>query len=90
MGGIVTESFVRANPDAADAIILLGSWLPDLGGPTGSNEYPMPVLAMVGTLDGGGISYVAREFMETEALEESVKETTFTVIVEDVNHGQVN
>ena len=51
--------------------------------------FPTPFMQMIGSLDGGGISYARREYEETEALPEETKLTSFTIVVEDVNHAQV-
>ena len=56
---------------------------------SGSNAFDLPFLSLIGTLDGGGITYAAREFEETAALSDEVRKTTFSLILEDVNHSQV-
>ena len=56
---------------------------------SGSNAFDLPFLSLIGTLDGGGITYAAREFEETAALPADVRKTTFSLILEDVNHSQV-
>ena len=46
----------------------------------------MTVAAIVGTLDGGGISYMPREVQESEA---QSNPNSFTILLEDCNHAQV-
>jgi len=87
LGGIVMESYIGGNPDIAQGIVMLGTWLPDLV--RGYNDFPVPVLTAIGELDGGGLSYLRREWEETEALSEEVKLLTKTILVPQVNHGQV-
>ena len=71
-------------------IALLGTWLPNLLGKsdendwTKNNEYPVPVLTAIGEIDGGGISYLRREVEETNALSNSVKSFTKTIMVPQV------
>ena len=74
----------------AAGIILVGSYLPDLFGDT-SNQFPMPVLTMVGELDGLTISYVLREYQESQAAEDAmgVEDRYPVVVIDDANHGQV-
>ena len=46
----------------------------------------MTFAQIVGTLDGGGLSYMPREVEETMA---QSNPNSITVLVEDCNHGQV-
>ena len=48
------------------------------------NEFPVPVLTAIGELDGGGISYLRREWEETEALTEVQRLFTKTILVPQV------
>ena len=50
---------VKDHAEKAAGIILIGSYLPDLFGDQ-SNAFPVPVLTVVGELDGMTISYVYR------------------------------
>ena len=50
---------VQDHAEKAAGIILIGSYLPDLFGDQ-SNAFPVPVLTVVGELDGMTISYVYR------------------------------
>ena len=59
LGGIMLETYINDHPDLASGIILLGSYLPDLFGDV-SNQFPVPVLTVVGELDGLTVSYVYR------------------------------
>jgi len=43
----------------------------------------------MGELDGGGLSYLRREWEETQALDQQIKQLTKTIYVPQVNHGQV-
>ena len=53
------ETYIADHPDKAAGILLIGSYLPDLFGDQ-SNQFPVPVLTVVGELDGLTISYVYR------------------------------
>merc|ERR1711935_195853 len=90
LGGIMLETWVGDNPDKAEAIILLGSYLPDLFGDH-SNSFPVPVLTAVGELDGMTLSYVAREWVESRIAEEALGAPGRypVVVIEDANHGQI-
>ena len=81
---------IQDHPDMASGIILIGSYLPDLFGDT-SNQFPVPVLTVVGELDGMTISYVYREYKESIAAEEAmgVEDRYPVVVIDDANHGQV-
>lgn len=87
LGGIVLESYIASHAELAQGIVLLGTWLPDLL--RADNEFPVPVLTAIGELDGGGISYLRREWEETKALTEVQRLFTKTILVPQVNHGQV-
>jgi len=91
LGGIVLESHISSHAEIASGIALIGTWLPDLVGEysRGDNEYPVPVLTAIGELDGGGISYLRREYQETMALPGSVTAFSKTILVPQVNHAQV-
>jgi len=87
LGGIVLESYINGHAELAQGIFLLGTWLPDLLRAT--NEFPVPVLTAIGELDGGGISYLRREWEETQDLTQEKQLLTKTILVPQVNHGQV-
>ncbi|XP_023342042.1 uncharacterized protein LOC111711823 isoform X2 [Eurytemora carolleeae] len=87
LGGIVLESYISGHAELAQGIILLGTWLPDLL--RADNEFPVPVLTAIGEIDGGGISYLRREYFETKDLSPEVQMKTKTILVPQVNHGQV-
>ena len=59
LGGIMLETYIADHPDKAAGILLIGSYLPDLFGDQ-SNQFSVPVLTVVGELDGLTISYVYR------------------------------
>lgn len=54
-----------------------------------SNDFVVPFLSVVGTLDGGGIMYSEREYFETESMQGPAKNSSFFLVLEDVNHAQV-
>jgi len=88
LGGIVLESYISGHADIAEGIALIGTWLPDLL--KADNDFPVPVLTAIGELDGGGLSYLRREWEETVDLSEEKKVLTKTILVPQVNHGQVS
>jgi len=90
LGGVMLETYIKENPDKAEGIILLGSYLPDLFGDE-SNVFPVPVLTAVGELDGLTLSYVYREYKEGHAAEESqgTPNRYPVYVIDDANHGQV-
>jgi hypothetical protein len=49
-----------------------------------NNEFPVPVLTAIGELDGGGISYLRREWEETQALAEDKRQFAKTILVPQV------
>ena len=60
LGGIILETYIRDHPKLSSGIILFGSYLADgFVGPD-DNLFPVPALTVVGTLDGGVLSYVLR------------------------------
>jgi len=87
LGGVVLQNYLSGNSDAAKGMVLLGTWLPDLL--RADNEFPIPVLTAIGELDGGGISYLRREWEETQVLSEQKRMLTKTILVPQVNHAQV-
>lgn len=91
LGGIVLEEWIKLSPDSADGILLLGSYLPDLFG-TNENTFPVPVLTAIGELDGGAVSYLYREWLESKAIDDLHPEAVGQFpcyVIEAVNHGQV-
>lgn len=84
------ETWVESNPDRAAGIVLLGSYLPDLFGDH-SNSFPVPVLTAVGELDGLTLSYVYREWLESQAAETALSAPgRYPVqVINDTNHAQV-
>merc|ERR1712168_1483262 len=86
LGGVMLETYVQDHPDVAAGIILLGSYLPDLFGDS-SNMFPVPVLTAVGELDGLTLSYVYREWLESEATGEAEDYPVY--VINDANHAQV-
>jgi hypothetical protein len=48
-------------------------------------EYPVPVLTAIGELDGGGLSYLRREWEETAALPQDKRLLTKTILVPQVS-----
>ena len=54
-----------------------------------SNDFDVPFLSVVGSLDGGGIMYAEREYFETNFMEGRYKNSSFFLVLEDVNHSQV-
>merc|ERR1719322_2040164 len=90
LGGIMLETYIKDHPERAAGIILVGSYLPDLFGDQ-SNQFPVPVLTVVGELDGLTISYVYREWIESMIAEDAlgVEDKYPVVVIDDANHGQV-
>jgi len=90
LGGIMLETWIEDNPDRAAGIILLGSYLPDLFG-SHENVFQVPVLTAVGELDGLTISFVFREWQESQEAEDLIgMPGRFPVhVIDDANHGQV-
>jgi len=90
LGGIMLETYIADHPDKAAGILLIGSYLPDLFGDQ-SNQFPVPVLTVVGELDGLTISYVYREWIESMIAEDAmgVEDRYPVVVIDDANHGQV-
>ena len=84
MGAIVGQNYASNHPDVVDAVVLFGSWIQ-----SETNEFPMPFLTLMGTIDGGGVSLFSLEVEQTAALPENIRENSFALIVEDVNHAQV-
>ena len=72
---------VQDHAEKAAGIILIGSYLPDLFGDQ-SNAFPVPVLTVVGELDGLTISYVYRS-VESQVF--SIKMSLFTQGVQGVH-----
>lgn len=81
----MAADYVRNHVDNVDGMIMLGSWIDDE-----TNVFPTPFLAAMGTIDGNGILRFYLDVLETAALPESVQETSFSVVVDDVNHAQVS
>ena len=54
-----------------------------------SNDFVVPFLSVVGTLDGGGIMYAEREYFETQFMVGPFRNTSYFLVLEDVNHSQV-
>jgi hypothetical protein len=90
LGGVVMETWVSGHSSKAAGIILLGSYLPDLFGDH-TNSFPVPVLTVIGELDGAGISYALREWLESEdaELSQSSPGRYPVQVIDDCNHGQV-
>ena len=88
LGGIMLEMWAKDNPDLSMGILLFGSYLPNgFLGNGDTNVFPVPVLTAVGSLDGGSLSYVAREARESK---NPVLQGRYPVLVIDrVNHAQV-
>ena len=82
------EMWAKDNPDLSMGILLFGSYLPNgFLGNGDTNVFPVPVLTAVGSLDGGSLSYVAREARESK---NPVLQGRYPVLVIDrVNHAQV-
>ena len=90
LGGIVLESFMVTHPEMTAGLIMFGTYLPDLL-PGDNNEYPVPVLTAVGSLDPGVMPYVRREAEESQAAEEALGTPGRypVLVIEKVNHRQV-
>ena len=55
------EQWALDHPAMSKGIMMFGSYLPNgLFGNGDTNVFPVPVLTVIGTLDGGAISYLAR------------------------------
>ena len=52
-------------------------------------EYPVPVLTAIGELDGGGLSYLRREWEETAALPQDKRLLTKTILVPQVSESSL-
>ena len=70
------ETYIKDHSEKAAGIILIGSYLPDLFGDQ-SNAFPVPVLTVVGELDGMTISYVYRSVKSRKVF--SIKMSLFTL-----------
>ena len=86
MGAVVAEEYAKNHTDSVHALVVFGSFIQA----EGVNEYPLPFLAAVGSLDGRVMSPFYYEVAETAALPEDIKETSYSISVEDVNHSQVS
>ena len=88
LGGIMLETWAKDNADLSMGILLFGSYLPNgFLGNGDTNVFPVPVLTAVGSLDGGSLSYVAREARESKNPE--LKGRYPVLVVDRVNHAQV-
>ena len=69
-------------------VILFGSYIANNGANGATNEYPIPLLTAVGTLDGRATSYAVREWRESK--ESTENEDLPVILVEDCTHLQVS
>jgi len=81
MGGAFVDSYIQDNlrPNYA-GVLLFGSWPA-----SDTNDYPIPLLTSVGTLDGGGVSAAVVEWRQTKANPNAQP----VLMIEEVNHVQV-
>ena len=81
MGGAFVDSYIQDNlrPNYA-GVLLFGSWIA-----SDTNDYPIPLLTSVGTLDGGGVSSAVVEWRESKANPNAQP----VLMIEEVNHVQV-
>ena len=88
-GGSIVEGLVRdeLRPNYA-GVILFGSYIANNGANGASNDYPIPLLTAVGTLDGRATSYAVREWRESKA--SNASEDLPVILIEDCTHLQVS
>ena len=88
-GGAIVEELVRDDlrPNYA-GVILFGSYITDNNANGATNDYPIPLLTAVGTLDGRATSYAVREWRESKLSPAS--EDLPVILIEDCTHLQVS
>ena len=88
-GGAIVEELVRDDlrPNYA-GVILFGSYITDNNANGATNDYPIPLLTAVGTLDGRATSYAVREWRESK-LSPASKDLP-VILIEDCTHLQVS
>ena len=88
-GGAIVEELVRGDlrPNYA-GVILFGSYITNNNANGEINDYPIPLLSAVGTLDGRATSYAVREWRESKVSPTS--EDLPVILVEDCTHLQVS
>ena len=88
-GGAIVEELVRGDlrPNYA-GVILFGSYITNNNANGETNDYPIPLLAAVGTLDGRATSYAVREWRESKVSPAS--DDLPVILVEDCTHLQVS
>ena len=69
-------------------VILFGSYITNNNANGEVNEYPIPLLTEVGTLDGRATSYAVREWRESKLSPTS--DDLPVVLIEDCTHLQVS
>lgn len=91
LGGIVAESYAKDNAKGdpnLKGLLLYGAFIPDQGNRENpSNNFPVPALCAMGTLDGG-LPYAFREWSESNQSPDTQHDSP-VLLVEGVNHGQV-
>jgi len=88
LGGVMLEQYLQDqdNMNTVSGVILFGSYLTDfLFGD--DNNYAVPALTVIGSIDGLSLTYAYREWRET--LNANVPEMYPVYIAENVNHAQV-
>ena len=88
-GGAIVEELVKGDlrPNYA-GVILFGSYITNNNANGEVNEYPIPLLTEVGTLDGRATSYAVREWRESKLSPTS--DDLPVVLIEDCTHLQVS
>ena len=74
--------------ECAPGVILFGSYITDNSANGATNDYPIPLLTEVGTLDGRATSYAVREWRESKLSPTS--DDLPVVLIEDCTHLQVS
>ena len=69
-------------------VILFGSYITDNNANGVVNDYPIPLLSAVGTLDGRATSYAVREWRETNL--SPSRDDLPVILIEDCTHLQVS
>ena len=88
-GGAIVEELVRDDLRQNYAgVILFGSYITDNNANGATNDYPIPLLTAVGTLDGRATSYAVREWRESKLSPAS--EDLPVILIEDCTHLQVS
>eukprot|EP00088_Acartia_fossae_P066944 TRINITY_DN8320_c0_g1_i1.p1 TRINITY_DN8320_c0_g1~~TRINITY_DN8320_c0_g1_i1.p1 ORF type:complete len:442 (-),score=86.14 TRINITY_DN8320_c0_g1_i1:90-1340(-) len=88
LGGVMLEQYLQDQNYMAtvDGVILLGSYLTDFLFQE-DNNYAVPALTLIGSLDGLSLTYAYREWIETQNTD--IPEMYPVIVAADVNHAQV-